>query len=982
MGQTRSDHIDKLEQKIREKIQNILARESAEDRLNQPTDQIDDVDDSVEDETSDEVTISPIEIDERFEGDWDWGDIEYDENYLEEVSGYDLHRLSSPNSIGKFCVSDHLEDFKPPPWISAFNKITPGAFIVPEPPTLSPDRLTFVFARLRTSLLSISRIIEPKRMERMFTDSPKRFLGLLERFCLYEDKEDEVLLSIKEFLGTENLKLILEKHLDRFPEKQHQYLQLLGDIPLLPVQARQEFLQHFQTAVASDLIENKSEKLESFIRQIKTTSRTMAQFEEYLLGLGDDGKKVIEFFGKDFMLDLFSKKYGKDLDQAQPAGWVLDSIQDLVHIGSPIWEWVLFDLIGVEKFKSADSKDHLQIHEKLRELYRVPHAHNIASILGEQKIRQLLKDDPESTLVMSAVGHIFELRNVDLEKKEIVAKISPGIFELYGLAITSNLFWTLLERVKAGFIDPNETRGRQWFQNLEQILRVIKTVRDRGFYPRPELILPLLSEAQETRPYLEECKNIEKRFEDWESVAWDEFIGTKELVDMKIALAFGSARKRVGKSLQYNLFRSLIRSGLEKYKSGSVVPDLPGFVEPVRLEVQEGFYKRSGSIDVESLTRLYLEIPTDESSILRHLASTMDLAKHAGYRLPDDAKKSLSDGFSQKQYSKILYEAVRILYRFLLTRFNGALLERSVKMILGHVVLVNPDMRVRLSDNDGSQTVEAFYELIMDRVPDLKDSVFKGIRDEIAAWLKSKSVFEVRNFLNKLESVNSLSDIGRVLKEELSESEPMPEVNLAIHQILKIFPLTNEAFKRHQNKVSLERSKLHPTTTGNKIVVNIKPSRSILNVFSGVYGEDCSTGPRYVARLFHPQHVFLQILREGSELIFGYFSLLIVQRANEVALKFDVINPSNNMNIDAREFLQKTVDYVASLGLKAGARFVGFSDEWERISNRGSIVQAARELYQDCPVEPGFTLNPAVDCFQSISSNLRVVKQLQGPVVH
>jgi hypothetical protein len=241
-------------------------------------------------------------------------------------------------------------------------------------------------------------------------------------------------------------------------------------------------------------------------------------------------------------------------------------------------------------------------------------------------------------------------------------------------------------------------------------------------------------------------------------------------------------------------------------------------------------------------------------------------------------------------------------------------------------------------------------------------------------WFSEHNVSKEHSIYKDIEQASSLEALYNLLQGKNRGLIKLNEENKKIiMHFKKVYPLCNDLFLKYRILVQRECAKLRPVASGKTIKIIVRPSRSCINLFSGVYGEDCSIDPSYTQRLFHPSHTFYQILINGSNILQGYLSVLKVHRGLEAALKFDVINPSNNINLDAEDFLTKLFDEFSEQAKNGGIDYIGISEDWVKISNRISLIHAAQTLFHHCQVEQGFSLEPPAQCFQTLKSGFRVI---------
>lgn len=888
---------------------------------------------------------------------------------LEAEEAYNVRRLGVSERRPDALPHDVSEVAEHARWAVALKQLRSTFYHDPEPITTSPVRLEFLLsAKLQGALSKLTHVLGMKATQAIFHSSPERFLNLLESCAVYQGFDESLVATASTVLGQRNVKRLVLKAVDRFPKSLLRYLQPLQEVPALPYVAEfggQELLSAYRRAATRDIPADQEVEVRSVLTDIIERTRLLGQ-------LGAEGKKLMNYLGEDFVKQHMTKKPGFSI------------AIDLVDLGIPIWEDVLQEHIGIQAFKDALMDNPRQLTTQVSQMFRIPNSAAVTQVLGIRTVRGLLRQSDQATLQLSAIGHLIGIRPFLCDDPAIVGGWHPGILELLALGVRFDLVLEAVQRVgrEPSLVTPDHQapEAELWIRATTHLLRELKRIQDAGFYPRPELMLPILKGPTLASDLLGSYHRIRKAFLDIEHFELEDLLTFGEPIDVVLATAYGVVRNHMTGNLPFAQFKWLFKAVLERLERGARVPPLPRFARPIHLTVREAFFQQTKVLDAPRLTALQAEllVMEGEHNLLRAWAHTFDLCRAAGYRLTPEVKNRLDRNISEGRLTTVAAEGFGILFRWVLERYNRLVTEALVRLLIGHHLRTNPDLQTRLHGEEAAQIAEALYELFAERLQDIGGEFFSPFRDLTIDWLREQGMAD-NDFIQHIQSAQSLGDLHRAITAEYQPTQRTPELERLLTRLRKVFPLTTELFGRYRSLVLRECAKLRPVASDRSVAILLRPSRSLLNVFSGVYGEDCSATPTHAGRLFHPHHVFYQLLVEDSELVQGYVSVLRVCRGSETALKFDVINPSNSINLDAEDFLQKLAEAFGRQARVGGMRYVGMTDHGIRVSNRSSVAQAAQALYHNYPIEPDFILEPPADCFQSSTGGLRVLLKTTRP---
>ncbi len=897
-----------------------------------------------------------------------WYDIceDYTEenNTALETYNYNVRRLGEPDHI-IIDVSENCSDLPATlSWILSLEKLRVFECTLLEPIIESPVRLKHLFScQLKNHLEKLNTLIGIKATRAIFHRMPEKFLNLLEIIIVYQGLDNELITTALYILGERNVKKILLKSVDDFQKETLEYLQPLLEIKGLIYAAEyfgEGFLAEYRKAAAKGISDTRITEIDNFCTHIMLKSKK-------LIELGAEGKKLINYIG----LECFNQYFKKDPE--------IEIITKLMKLGIPIWEDILKKHIGIENFKTLLQENPLQLSTRLDKLFRITNSALVIKLLGKKQIAALLRSNDKATLQLSAIGLLIGMRALRCDNPEVIKKFSIGALELLGLGARFKL---VIENIKLITLMPPEGNNAQnapspqeWTQAILNLIQVLQRLEDAGCYPRPELAVPILQEPEKSSNIINSYKQLRNTFIDIERFEPQDLLNLQTPPEIIIPIAFPLVEKYIGRQCSFFDFKSVMNAAFKIIAQGGKVPLIPSFALGFYIDIRETFFQKNKNLDLKSIKELKTNLLAldGKEALLSYWQRSFELCKMAGFRFPQDLKEHLTELINTSNLKQLSQAGFTTLLSCLLNRYNRLLAESLVRLLLGHILYLNPQLSAMLfQDEDTPLSVNALYELFFDRTQDENNEILFLFKKVFLDWLLKHNLSKEHIIYREIEQASSFENLNNLFRNKNSRSISLTsEVKKIIQHLKKVYPLDNDLFSKYRILVQRECAKLRPIASKKTIKIIVRPSRSCINLLSGTYGEDCSI--YYVQRLFHPNHTFYQILIAGSNILQGYLSVLKVHRGSETALQFDVINPSNSINLDAEDFLKKLFKEFADQAKNAGIDYIGIAEDWVRISNRSSLIHAARTLFHHCPIEQGFSLEPPAQCFQTLKGGLRVI---------
>ncbi len=938
-------------------------------------------------QASAEILISPNILEEKVDKNifldfYGWYDTYEDyENNLEdnlvvnnnlETYNYNVRRLGEPDRI----IIDVPESYSDLPahlsWILSLQKLRVFECTLLEPIIESPVRLKYLLScQLKNHLEKLISFIGIKTTRAIFHRMPERFLNLLEIIIVYRGFDNELITTALYILGARNVKKILLKSVDNFQKDILEYLQLILEIKGLAYAVEyfgDELLAGYRKAATKDISGGRIIEIENFCTDIMRKSKKIME-------LGAEGKKLINYMG----LECFNQYFMKDPE--------IEITARLIKLGIPIWEDILKEHIGIENFKTLLKENPLQLSALLDKLFRITNSAMVIKLLGKEQIAALLRSNDKATLQLSAIGLLIGLRPLRCDNPEVIKKFSIGALELLGLGARFKL---VIESVKLIAFEPPEKNNAQnilsaeeWTKAVLNLLQVLQSLEDVGCYPRPELAVPILLKPEKSNNIIDSYKQLRNALIDIEHFEPKDLLGFNTPPEIVIPIAFPLVEKYIGRQCPFSSFKYVMDASFRIIAQGGKVPPIPSFAREFNIDIRETFFQKNKNLDLKNIGELKTELLAidGKEALLSYWQRTFELCKTAGFRFPQDFKKHFTELINTSNLKQLGQAGFTMLIKCLLSRYNRFIAESLVRLLLGHILYLNPQLGAMLfQDEDNPLAINALYELFFDRTQDENNEIFLPFKKVFLDWSVKHNLSKEHIIYKEIKQTTSLEGLHNLFQNKSSGRINLnPENKKIIKHFKKVYPLCNDLFLKYRILVQRECAKLRPVASDKTIKIMVKPSRSCINLLSGVYGEDCSISTYYAQRLFHPNHTFYQITVNGSNILQGYLSVLKVQRDSETALQFDVINPSNSVNLDPEDFLKKLFEEFAGQAKNVGIDYVGIAEDWARISNRSSLIHAARTLFQHCPLEQGFSLEPPAECFQTVKGGLRVIWKKAPP---
>lgn len=993
--------LEALELKVKNYLRALLSAESAasEELLGGSED------------SEDEVCLSQADLETahyHFEssGDYDdYEDVDY-EDHAEQLTRQHVQpseHAGAVEDVPIVPVDERLNRLFGPvtvDWLTALQQAPLASFPNAEPTARSSACLRFLLScDLSEGLAKLACVLGMRAVQALFHHSEQRFLNLVELCVVYRVMDDAVVAVALDLLGPRNVKRVIVKTIDRFPPYLVKYLEPLRDVPegahLIALWGP-EFLSDYRRAVTRDLSRRRLSysHVQALLEELTRPLDVLVKFGPYVKEMQDAfGKGVTDRVVKRAGLESWSwifKQWpsikrltgylGIDFMKQQIVGPGFSRVKRLFDLGDSIWEMILQEHVGTENLK----REIIELHDspkRFRQLHPIPQSAAVIELLGEARVRDLLRSHDQATLQLSVVGHLLELRSVVPSESDRIN--NAYVLEVLSLGARFPLVWEMVPRISQetppGNSDQPYPDTEAWSEAATRLLEVLKRIQDAGFYPSPELILPILKAPEQAGARLQSYRKVREALGGIADPVVEDLLEFDEPADVVLTILHGILQGRMSGRLSSHNTLQMLREAFKYQRQGMRVPPLPRFAQPITLRVRESIVQQTKALDIEGLQRLQAELVGLADGVEGLTAAwqrTFDLCQSTGYPVDPDTRVRLQQDVAAGRPE----EALQSIFRYVVRRYNRQVADMFVRLFLAYHLKGNADVLDRLRSEIGAQSVEALHELLTDRLTDLGGDLVVRFRNTMVEWLSLQQGTGVARLIERLGAATSLGGLHDILMSG-GGTGVVPDMELVklLHRLRKAFPLTADLLARYREFAQRECAKLRPMASGRMVNMMIRPSRGVINLFSGVYGEDCSVRPRFVGRLFHPRHVFYQLTMEGSALLQGYLSILQIRRGNELALMFDVMNPSNNMNLDAQDFLRQVVEALSKQAVVAGAKFVGCADQWARISNRSSLTKAAQELYAHCAIEQGFILEPPADCFQSIGGDLRVLFKSEAP---
>ena len=945
--------IEALELSIKKYIETLLVEPTLQE---QPQD-------------SEEILLPPNIIEEKTAMDiYEYGHESYIGNYADlESYNYNVRRLGKPDGIIKDLSGSRHDLPSHLSWIVSLQKLSTFEYIPPDPIIESLVRLKYLFScQLKSHLEKLISLIGMKTTQAVLHRTPERFLNLLEIIIIYQGIDNELIATALHILGARNVKRIFLKSIDNFQKDILWYLQPLLEIPGIAYVAEysgEEFLAEYRKAITKDISGGRVIEIRNFSSNIIAKLRILTE-------LGLEGRKLIDYVGSECFKQYFMKDPG------------ITVATELIKLGIPIWEDILKDHIRIEDFKTLLKENPLQLSALLAGLFRITNSTVVIKLLGREQIAALFRSSDKATLQLSAIGLLVGMRSLRCDDPELIKKFSIGALELLGLGARFKLVIESIKLIANELPQENNAQNilspEEWTRSVLNLLQVLQRLEGAGCYPRPELAIPILQKPKEYDHIIGSYRKLHNALIDIERFEPKDLLSFQALSEIVIPIAFPLVEKYIGRQCPFSIFKSVIEAAFRIVSKGGEVPPIPSFAHEFSVDIKEAFFQKNKNLNLKSIGELKTELLAlggGEDALLSYWQHTFELCRAAGFRFPQDLKGHFTELLNTFNLKQLSQAGFTMLLKCLLNRYNCLISEALVRLLLGHVLYLNPQLRaILIQDQDIPLLVNALYELFFDRVQDENNEMISSFRKVFLEWLSKNNLSEEHVIYKEIERASSLEDLYNLFQ---GKSGGLINLNAEDKKIImhfkKVYPLCNELFSKYRILIQRECAKLRPVASGKTIKIIVRPSRSYINLLSGVYGEDCSVSPLYAQRLFHLKHTFYQILLDGSDILQGYLSVLKVRRGLETALKFDVINPSNNINLDAEDFLKKLLNEFSEQAKNGGIDYIGISEDWVKISNRSSLIHAAQILFHHCPIEQGFSLEPAAQCFQTLKGGLRVI---------
>jgi len=970
--------IEELEARIKEFIHAVLENPLVEESV----------------EEKEEILLPPSLM-EQYEYPYDifeWNYLDYEDDY-EDAYAYDnfnyfdgtesdLPFLVDPEKPDKYALEETSGLSADASWVPALKDARFDNLLNPEQIESSPLRLSFLAsADLKPELIKLNSLVGEKTVQSLFHKDPYRFINLLEMAVVYKLFDDRFTKTAMQALGPLNTRRIIARWMEFFQQGMKLYLEPLCNEPSLPALVDYlgpSFLAAYRRTVSKSIVTGDNRKVRKFLYRLVYKM-------EFLKRLGSEAKKLSGLLGKDFFRKYLTKKKG------------LEAAVHLVQLGIPLWEDILTHHVGMTAFKEMAIRDPEGLTKQLNTFYRTPRSSLVIQLLGRQRVETLLRGDPDASLQLSVIGIMICLRHYEFDNVEHLKKFRDGgILKIIRLGLQFPLVNETLDIVAhsepPGFVvemveplavgpllkDAGAPEPQRWKESLLHCITIVRRFHEEGFFHQRELLLFALGRPDESLDEIIKTYNrIRDTFRDTEHYTAEQLYTASKQNALVVPIACSAVEKLSGRNI--HIFEPIVRAAFKLIDGNNRTAPIPEFARAIRLEIKEALFQPVKTFDSAAIHKIQedLRLLDNQQALFKEWLDAFKVCTMHGFRFAPDVERQFQSDIAADSMQKISYNGFRILSKCLLIRYNHDIADLTARLFSGHILQANPRLKDYIFGADETAAVSALYELFFDRLEDVPGKIVSAFRDSLQEWLSGQKTEHAGMLCEKLQQLKSISEI-KVFIENTEGLRDKKARKLAT-RMKKSFPLFNDLFIKYRTIALRECARIKPVMSDNIKRLILRPSNSFINLFSGIYGEDCSTESRLAARLFQPGHVFYQILFEGSDVLRGYISILLLKRGNESALKFDVINPSNNVTIAPEDFLQQLVESLGKQAQEAGIDFIGFSDAWQHISNRNSLNQAAQKLYSHCPIEEGFALEqtlpgiPANRIFQSIQRPTRII---------